>query len=442
MTEPHELRGWRAAWAFFRVRRLGPAALREIAGRWGDVVTLRLGRRRFCLVSDPDEATRVLRQNERNYTKSVDNRAVGEFLGTGLLTSRGETWQRHRRAAQGMFERAPIARLEQAIRRQCGRTLTALQAMPRDAPIRLHDEMSRLAFRIMCEALFASEDEAFDDVRGRFQIANDFVIKRARGLVAVPRWLPTPARVRFRKAVAWLKDFAAARVAARRAGAAPAGCLLESLLASPVDGGPPLPDDEIRDEILTLILGGYDTVGSSLAWALYLLARNPAWLERVRRDDAVVDLPTKPLLGAPECLVDQVFAEALRLQPPVWVLARQAVDRDVVGGREVTAGSTVLVSPYVLHRDRRWWDDVDAFRPDRFTLRTAFPPAFLPFGSGARQCLGMGIAFLEARIIIPAVVRLFDIVVDPAFDGGSTVSITLSPALGLPVRLRQRAPVC
>jgi cytochrome P450 len=417
----------------FDVRRRGPDALADAARKYGDVLRFRVGPRVVYLLNSAEHARHIFLDNARNYRKSPGNRKLRAFLGEGLLTSEGEAWRRHRSIVLPSFQKKAVAHIVKVAEQQ---TEEMLQRWSRFADtgevFDLHAEMRGLTFRTVGYSVCSGDlHNHFQRVHDAFRVAFTHTVRRVHSLIDIPLAIPTPRNLRFRRAVHTLDQFAYEMIARRRRGEGNCEDLLAGLMAGDGDAGQlGLTDRELRDELLTLILGGYDTVSTSLSWSLYLLSQHPAVAERVRRERS-----------DQASYARMVFSEALRLVPPVWILARQAVAEDVIGGYPITAGSIALVSPTLLHRDERYWEKPDQFLPERFepALSAGRPPcAFIPFSAGQRQCIGMNMAYLEAQVILSAVMRRYDIQVAPGYKPAWVVSITLSPRGGIPVTISRR----
>jgi cytochrome P450 len=204
-----------------------------------------------------------------------------------------------------------------------------------------------------------------------------------------------------------------------------------------------LDDRALRNEAITLLLAGHETTALALGWALYLLARNPEAQQRVA-DEAEQVLSGRPPAAADLAKLSfttLAFQEAMRLYPPIWIMERRAIGDDTIGGHPIPAGSSVVVSPYTMHRDARWWPEPDRFDPERFSPRRAAGRprhAYLPFGLGPRLCIGMHFAMAEARTILPMVVRRFRLGVAPGFVAAPKASVTLRPKAGLMMTVAPR----
>jgi cytochrome P450 len=194
-------------------------------------------------------------------------------------------------------------------------------------------------------------------------------------------------------------------------------------------------DTELRDQVLTIAMAGHETTAKTLTWTLYLLDRHPEVAARLAGEvDAALGgrLPTAADLDK-LTLCQQVIEEALRLYPPVWQITRRALGPDALAGYDVTPGALIAISPYLLHRNPRYWDEPDAFRPERFAAGSAAYPShlYLPFGGGPRICIGQHFALVEATLVLATLLREIRLEVVPGFIVEPEALVTLRPRHGL-----------
>jgi cytochrome P450 len=271
----------------------------------------------------------------------------------------------------------------------------------------------------------------------------DFSRRRTR-LVELPAWLPTPARRRGRAAVARLDRIVYDIIAARRASGEDRGDLLSTLLhARDADDGSRMTDRQVRDEIMTLFLAGHETTAVSLSWTWYLLARHPEvearLLDELRgvlggRRPAVADLPRLRY-------TEMVVTESMRLYPPVYSLTRRVAEPCEVGGHAIAPETVLVMSQWVVHRDPRWYDEPEAFQPDRWEhdlLKRLPRYAYFPFGGGPRLCIGNSFALMEATLLLAAIAQRFRFRLAPGAAVRPMLSVTLRPASGIPMVLSAR----
>jgi len=427
-------------------RRDPLAFLLQLARTYGGVAHLGL-RRRVFLVSDPAGVKHVLQDNADNYgrnTRSV--RALRETLGNGLLTITGPAWWRNRRLAQPAFHKQRLAGFASTIAaggdelvqrlRQTGAAGTALDVVP---------ELSRAALQILGRCLFERDltDEA--DVVGRaLNVVLHQTVERLSRVFALPRWLPTPENLRFRGARRALDNVVLALIAERRRAGTDRGDLLSMFLtARDEDTGEGLSDQQIRDEIMTMLLAGHETTALSLSWTFHLLSQHPDVRDGLENEvDGVLGdrLPTVEDLGRLP-YTRAVIEESLRVYPPAWIIPRSAEADDQIAGYHIPAGSIVIVSPYVTHRDPSLWPAPDTFDPRRFAAahKETLPRyAYFPFGGGPHLCIGAGFAMMEATLLIAAIARTLRLDAAPGRTVTPDALVTLRPRTGLWMTVRRR----
>ena len=413
------------------------------ASRHGDVSLYRLGRDRVWLLSHPDFVKDVLVTHQHSFAKGKGIQWAKLFLGEGLLTSEGEFHTRQRRLAQPAFHRQRIAGYARAMTEHAVRCRDRLAA---GRVIDVHAEMMSLTLAVAARTLFDADvgTEAPEIAESLGVILGHFPRFAIPFAGAVQR-LPLPSNARFRRAVAALDCIVYRIVAERRAEGRDRGDLLSMLLVAQDeegDGGG-MTDRQLRDEVMTILLAGHETTANALTWTWHLLAQNPdaeallhAEVDRALggRTPAFDDFAA---LGH----VERVFAEAMRLYPPAWGIGRRALAPYAVGGYVVPAGGLVAMSPYVVHRDPRWWPDPLRFDPDRFLpeARAGRPRfAYFPFGGGARQCIGESFAWMEGVLVIATLAQRFRFRAVPGARVEPQALITLRPRHGLPMRVEGR----
>ena len=315
----------------------------------------------------------------------------------------------------------------------------------RGEPIDVAAEMMHLALQIVGKALFSIEvgSEA-DELAQATLVVLDHIVGRARTFGMVPQWLPTPGNLRYRKALAVLEDAVNTTIAQRRRDPGNTADLLAMLMsARDAETGQGMTDRQLRDEMMTLLIAGHETVASALAWTWYLLATDPAAEAKLHAElAAVLGGRTPQVDDLPDLRYTQaVFEEALRLYPPAWIITRKALADDVIGGCRVPANALVVASPYVTQRQAAFWPDPEAFDPDRFSeARVAGRPrfAYYPFGGGPRLCIGDQFALTEAKLIIAMVAQRCRLTPVPGHPIAVEPGVTLRPKHGLLMRIEMR----
>ena len=410
---------------------------------YGDTVRIRLPGHEVYLLNRPEDIETVLLTQRTNFVKhSFFWRHVTAIFGNGLLTSEGEFWLKQRRLAAPAFHPDRIAAY--------GRVMTACAQRQSetwgDGETRnIHADMMRVTMEIVSKTLFDVEVERDVDAIGRsFDLVIREIARRFRRPVKIADWIPLPGNLRYRRGVALLDRLVSRVLAERRERPGDRGDLLSMLLAARDDEGRPMSDKQLRDELITLFLAGHETTAIALSWTLFLLAKNPAAEERLRREISDVAGDRLPEAGDMARLryAAAVFQESLRLYPPAYVVGRESLRECVIGEYDVPPRTTIYFSPWVLHRDPRHFADPESFRPERWLDgSTARLPKYvsIPFGGGPRVCIGERFAMMEGVLVLVTIlqrVRLEMAGPDPV----PFPSITLRPEGGPIMRVHRRAP--
>jgi len=409
--------------------------------------------RDFLLVNEPGAIRHVLLDNAANYIKSDQvQRLTRPALGNGLLNAEGASWRFQRRTAAPMFQMRHVANFGPTMADAAAGMLARWDKLPSGALIDVADEMMRLTYDIISSTVFSGNvtmDYArmskalltYLETLGRIDML---------GLLGLPRWVPTPDRLRAEPALRYFRREMEGLIERRKAllerdaAAAPNDLLTLLLQAHDPEGGALFSAHEVFDNAMTFVFAGHETTANALAWTLYLLSQFPDADSRLAREVACIGeaqiasgaLPALPFTSA-------VLEEAMRLYPPAPFISREAVAADVVGGVAIKPRTSVLISTWILHRHRLLWQRADEFDPTRFLApqRDSIPRfAYLPFGAGPRICIGMSFAMQEAMIVLTAVTRRFRLELADDHKVEPLARITLRPKGGLKMRLYRRSP--
>jgi cytochrome P450 len=412
----------------------------SIAREYGDIAGLRILNFKTIFINHPDLIEEVLVTNARLYSKGRVLRANRHVFGEGLLTSEGDFWLRQRRLSQPAFHRARIASYAASMVEFAQRMIDDWRSgEERD----VHREMLGLTLQIVGKTLFDADVERDAQEVGKslellLEIGANF-----RRTIFVPHWLPTPANLRVKREVAQIERILYRIIAERRAAGRDAGDLLSMLLAAQDEDGSRMTDKQLRDETITLFLAGHETTASTLSWTWWLLAKNPVVEAKLHQElDAVLGDRVPTLDDLPKLVyAGHVITESLRLYPPAWGLARLAVEDHKIAGYPVTKGMGVTMAQWVVHRDARWYDAPEEFRPERWEndLLKRLPRfAYFPFGGGPRQCIGNTFALMEATLILATIARKFRLRLATNHSVVPLASITLRPRHGVRIVLEAR----
>lgn len=419
----------------------------EVAEECGPVARMGVGKFTLYLISGPDEIQHILHDNWRNYWKGDGLDAAKIVMGEGLATSTGKLWQRQRRLIQPGFSSKQVATQLPCVLRRTSALLDAWSAYAESGKaFDLAPEMQHLTLRIICEGMFGADvtHEQEDAISQATLVACAYIDYAAWSFIKVPRSVPTPRNVRFKRALRLLDDTVYGIVNARRASGAETTDMLGRLLsARDPDTGEAMSDRQLRDEVMTLFVAGHETPANCLAWTLHLLTQHPTIAEQVRvelaevlggREPTPEDLPKLELL-------ERVFKESLRIYPPGWVIVRTPYEDDVLGGFAVPRGAPLLISQYVVHRSPKYWERPEVFDPDRWLPeRVASRPrySYFPFGGGIRVCLGNTFAMLMMKSILAGVLQRYDVRAVSGHEVVPQPSVTLRPRHGVRVTLEKR----
>jgi cytochrome P450 len=429
-----------------------PIKLFEHLRRYGRAAHYRILVNDVVLLHEPSDIREVLIDKAASFGKDRTQKRMKILLGEGLITSDGETHKRGRRIAAPAFHR-------QRIQRYAGQIVERAQIVSGQwqpgQTLDIPTEMMRLALQITARTLFDTE------VTPEIQVINDqvnIVMDLYNYLVALPRAdllldMPLPGMRRFRKAKARLDEVVDGMIGDRRAESARTGDLeirgdlLSMLLAARDDqaegDGGGLDADQLRDQVLTLFLAGYETVANALTWTWLLLGQNPESESRLQAELDVV------LAGRPPTLEDMprleytgmVLAESMRLYPPAWAMGREALEDVSIGPYRLRKGTMIFFSQYIVQRDPRWFPEPLQFAPERHTAeaKAARPRfAYFPFGGGGRQCIGESFAWMEATLALATIAQRWRLEIVPGQRIELQPKITLRPKNGIKAIARAR----
>jgi cytochrome P450 len=411
----------------------------------GDFAAFRVGSWPAVLVSDPDAIETVLVRKHRSFIKHrLFFRHVTALFGDGLLTSEGDFWLRQRRLAAPAFHRQ---RLDAYARVMTDFTESMLAEWYDGAELDAHEEMMAVTMRIVARTLFDAEMSEVKEIGAAFDEVAFELPLRFRRLFRIPDWIPVPSNVRYARGVRRLNALVESIIAERRNAGGDSGSLLSMLLAARDDDGTPMSEKQLRDEVVTLFLAGHETTALTLSWAWWLLAQNPSAEARLHEEvDAVLGTDGSARSPSVDDLprlrwTEAVVNEAMRLYPPAWTIGREATEDVVLGDYLIPRGTTVYISPWVLHRDPRRWREPDAFRPERWLgeeVKKLPRFVYMPFGGGPRVCIGNHFAQMEAALVLATVARGWRLEWRRERPVTAFPSITLRPGGGVWVRVWRR----
>jgi cytochrome P450 len=411
---------------------------------YGDVAYFELGSMDTYLIMDPSAIERVLVSEAENFRKpDFQSDALGDLLGEGLLLSEGGTWERQRKLANPAFAMGRLAEFDDRIVEYAEEMLSDWSD---DDVVDVEIEMTRVTLDVIVDLMLGTElseerirtiQECLDPLGAQFE--PDPLS------FATPEWVPMPGDREYQQALETLEEVVSDIVTERRGteGSEDGPMDLLSVLLRAQSRGEQT-EGQLRDEVVTILLAGHDTTALTLTYTWYLLSQHPEARERVQ--DEVTekvdgDRPTMDDVRNFE-YVEWVIDEAMRLYPPVYTIFREPTTDVELAGYEIPAGSAIMLPQWAVHRSPRYWEDPEAFDPERWRRdRVAERPrfAYFPFGGGPRHCIGKHLAKLEAQLILARVASRFelDTVRDRPLEFRPT--LTMHPAEGMPMRVRERS---
>ncbi len=421
--------------------------LTNLADQHGDFVHFRIGKQNMFLLNHPDYVKEMLVTQHKHLQKGRALQQARRILGNGLLTNEGASHLKQRRLMQPAFHRNRIAAYATDM---VGYSQKIMGDWQDGDVVEMHDEMQRLTLAIVGKTLLNTDIESdAQDVGVALNVLTSQFGKMLMPFSELLTQLPLPSMRRLAEAQETL-DLLVQRLIEERLQQGDQGDLLSMLLMAQEDGEG-MSMEQVRDEVMTILLAGHETTANSLTWTFALLAQHPEVAQALQREldevlnsspsrkggsrfPTLTDLPNLPYL-------DKVLKESLRLYPPAWAIGRTAVSDISIGNHHIPAGSALFVSQWVMHRDGRYYANPDRFDPERWTKEAvAERPkfAYFPFGAGARFCIGERFAWMEMGLILATIAQSWQFNLTNNQPIVPQAKITLRPKNGLRVKLTAR----
>lgn len=434
-------RFWGLSFLSFRKDPIG--FLSHAAQTCGDLVGFKFGPQWAMLVNDPDLIKDVLVTHDQCFGKGRGLQRAKRLLGEGLLTSEGSFHRRQRRLAQPAFHRQRVQSYGTVMTHYAGELQRNWQS---GSTLDIDREMMHLTLAIVAKTLFDSDVTREAEAIGQ---ALTTTMESWRQLMLpfseLLEKLPLPSMRRFRQARARLDATIYRIIEQRRADPADRGDLLSMLMAAQDSegDGTSMSDLQLRDELMTLFLAGHETTANVLTWTWYLLSQNPDVEARLHEEvDRVLAGRLPQAEDLPQlAFTEKVLAESMRLYPPAWIIGRRTLRPYEVGTYRVPANTLVLMSPFIMHRDARYYPDPLRFDPERWTpeAKAARPRfAYFPFGGGSRQCIGEAFAWMEGTLLVATLAQHWRMRLVPGHPVVPRPLVTLRPKFGMRMRIEHR----
>jgi cytochrome P450 len=402
------------------------------------------GRSVVAWVTDPALIEQVLLSRAEEFPKTPLEKQVFEnTLGDGILTSQGPSWRWQRRTAAPLFRPADLADLVPAMSTAAEEQLQRWRNSPDGSVQAIDRDMTETTFRVISTTMFAgsADAEAAAILKASDKALSTISWDIAAAMLRFPTWLWYPGKYGRRRAGQALRNAVATILARRRAADIGGDDLLARLAAArDPDTGNPMSDKQLIDNLVTFLAAGHETTAKALTWTLYLVARAPQWQHRIRQEvrEVAGDTPIRAEHTDRLTVTRAVLEEAMRLYPPAPVMTRQTATATMLGGETLRSGTLVIIPVYCVHRHTKLWEDPDRFDPERFKPEHRAKYArtqYVPFGFGARTCIGASFAMMEAIAILATLVRGAEFEWDGKHAPEPLSRVTLRPKGGMPLHV-------
>jgi cytochrome P450 len=418
--------------------------------RHGDLFRIRIGPRDMILAIHPEHVYHISIGQRDRYDKRESYNIVRELLlGDGVLTATGDAWRRQRRLMSPFFTPRGVEQFLPIMIGDAQQFISRWQdKADRGETVEMLDEMMFVTASIILRSLFTTgSDETLLALKGDVETMIQFVATYQNSALKLPTWVKVGKNAQYHRARRRVHAYIQSVIAQRRATAVerwPDDLLSRLMLARDEETGQAVSDALLRDESITMFFAGHETTARTLTFAWYALAKHPAVGAKLRAEiDTVLGdrSPTiEDLKHMPYTL--QVIKETLRLYPAAPLYARDAVQPDVIGGRRIPAGVTVILSPFLTHRHQDFWENPERFDPERWSPEreaAQHPYAYHPFAAGQRICLGNTFSLFESHVLLAMLARRFaPILVNPEHQPQLDMAGTLISRNGMAMRIVRR----
>lgn len=417
----------------------------------GDLTDVRLGgKRAFFLVVHPEHVRRISVTHRQNYEKLKSYDGVRELLlGNGVLTAVGEDWRQQRRIMAPFFTPRAVEKYYPVFVADTLRFMDRWRSRHAGSgrPVDMLGEMMLITASVILHTVFSTDsDETLVRFKDSLEVLLEYVSNQDRKLIKLPRWMPTPRNLRYRRVHREVTEYISGLIAQRRAlpeNQWPEDLLSKLMTTRDEETGVSMADQILLDNGLTLFFAGHETTARTLTFLWYALSQNPEVERRLHAElDAVLGEapPTiDDLKKLPYTL--QVVKEVLRLYPAAPMYVRDAVSEDSLDGVHVPAGSRMLLFPYATHRHADYWEEPERFDPDRWLSERESardPHAYHPFAAGQRICLGNNFSLFETHLMTAMLARRFKVKLAPGHQPRFEVTGTLGSRNGMPMLVEPR----
>ncbi|NOQ36145.1 MAG: cytochrome P450 [Methylococcaceae bacterium] len=412
---------------------------------YGDLVSIKLATRQVYLISHPQLLEQALIKQHDVFVKMYNPekpKGLALILGQGLVTSQGDLWRRQRHLMQPAFQRSNLASMLPQMVMAGNNMLSRWQQLGENVEVDLANEMMRLALEVITQTMFSTSVlDKVEKIAPALETALRYAAKTAANPLAPPLIIPTPANQQFKQARKLLDEIIYDLIEQRRMQPHTQHDLLATLLnAHNEDSGERMTDQQIRDEVITIFTAGHETTANLLSWTLYLLAKHPEILSKLRAELTQSLQGKIPDTEDLQSLVymPAILNESLRIRPPVGMMIRKVNKDTELDGYLLKGGSLAIFSIYNIHHHPELWQHPEQFNPDRFLTDDKHRFSFIPFGTGERVCIGNHFALMEAQLLLSMIVQQYDIQLLNKEEVEIEMTVSIRPKGGIPVRLIKR----
>ncbi len=424
----------------------------KTAREFGGIAQFKLLNSKYFLVTNPDYVKYILQDNYKNYIRGRSVETGRVLLGNGLPLIDGEFWLRERRLLQPAFHRERIAKLASTASQVIDSFLQKWEINAQsNQPLDLDAEMMRLTLTVIIKSMFSADiDNKIEALSHAFNVASKFMLWRSQQMWVPPLSVPIPRNVEYNRAFKILNETIYPLIAEARKH--PKDDLLGMLLAMrDEETGKGMTDQQARDEVVTIFFAGHETTAATMTWAFYLLSEHPEIETHVRTELKIVLNGRNParsnspiqrnergnltFADLPKLTyTQQVIQEVLRLYPAAYLFAREAVTEDVIDGYPIPPQTLIFITPFITHRDPKYWPNPERFDPDRFTPENVSSRprhVYYPFGEGPHVCIGNNFALMEMQLILAMALQRFRLRLVPDHPIAFKPEATLRPKHGM-----------
>lgn len=413
----------------------------DLTKNHGGIVQFKLLNKTYMLVTKPDYVKHILQSNHHNYIRGRSVETGRVLLGNGLPLSDGDFWLSQRRIIQPAFHRQKLNKISETITNAIQRQLSSWDKYKNHQTFDMEEEMTQLTLSIIIKTMFSAKisDEQMKSLGDAFRIASAFMLWKSQQFIQLPLSFPLPKHIAYNKAAKILDEIVYPLIAEGRKN--PQDDLLGMLInAKDAETGRGMSDAQVRDEIITIFFAGHETSAMALTWAFYLIAKNKnVEAKLIEESNQVLNGRIPTLEDLPKLTyTKQVIDEVLRLYPPAYLFAREAVTNQELDGYLIPAGTLIFITPYVTHHDSNYWQDPETFDPQRFTpenISSRNKDIYYPFGAGPHICIGNNLAMMEMQLTLAMIYQRFkpDLVTDSEI--GLSPEATLRPKGGMKMKI-------